>query len=499
MNVYFRADASARVGTGHVMRCMALADALQRRGDQVAFLMREPSDAVARGLKDRGFGLHALQRTGSWDADARECARHVGGAGGTDWLVVDHYDIDYRWEEILRARGCKVLVIDDLLRHRHSCSVLVNQNVIADAEQRYGALVPPDCRLLLGPRYALLRDEFRAARRADRQAGDNVREVLVSLGGGDAEGVTLTVLDAIDRLAVSGLRVTVAVGASNPHRATIERRCAGRENHRLVVQTDAMAELMSGAGIGVGAGGISTWERCCAGLPAVVIAIADNQEEVSAAAAAAGACLYAGPAKSLSPEDLVATIRVLMANPYLRQTITDCGRRLVDGLGCERVAVAMRDSGLRLRLAAADDAERVFAWRNAEQTRRFAHDPRPLEFEHHLRWFRAAIEDRNRLMLIGETDRGPVGVLRYDLHDAAATVSIYLDPALHGQGLGPALLLAGESWLGRSHPGARRILARIQAGNDASSRAFAKAGFRQCELTFEKALGAGAAQAGGRQ
>ncbi len=503
MNVVVRTDASNRIGTGHLMRCFALGQALQRRGVKLTFVMREAPPSLIAALQNEGFGVRLLPESeeiafsaqgyedwlgAPWETDALQTISAIETQGAVDWLIVDHYGIDHRWEERLRAVGCRILVIDDLAIQKHACDLLLNQNLIANSHDRYHTLVPENCRLLVGPRFALLRDEFRVSRNSLNRIRENVEHLLVFLGGGDPDGVTLRVLKAIDRIRPSGLEVTVVLGGANPHSQIIEHLFGHRKDYKIIFQVDNMASLMVEADIAVGAGGISTWERCCLGLPTIVIAIAENQFEVAEQAAKTGAYLYMGWHKTVSDDDLDASLRILKGNSILRTSMSKAGVDLVDGLGCQRVANAMFPKPLRVRPAGLEDAERVFLWRNAEKTRQYSHDPRPLSLEKHIDWFRQALMESNRLLLIGETDCGPVGVLRYDLDAGIATVSIYLDPHQVGQGYGVGLLCAGEYWLRKCHPEIMTIQAEVLVDNVSSRQAFTKAGFVERNTQFVKSL-----------
>jgi UDP-2,4-diacetamido-2,4,6-trideoxy-beta-L-altropyranose hydrolase len=479
------------------MRCLALAQALQQRGAKVSFLMREVPAALTETIECLGFNLIRLpegppREAGwlgvPWDMDALQTAAALKAQGNPDWLVIDHYGIDHRWEERVRTASCKILVIDDLAQAKHSCDVLLNQNLVADAQARYRALVPATCRLLTGPRFALLREEFRACRESLKRNFDQVRNLLVFLGGADPDGASLRILNVLDAMRPREFKVTVVLGAASPHRTTVERAYAERAGFEVIIQSSNVAQLMAAADLAIGAGGVSAWERCCLGLPSIVIAIAENQLEVSKAAAAAGAFLYLGSSADISDDELVASLKVMNGNASLRRSLSETGMRLVDGRGCERAARAVLQRPLQVRPARTEDAERVFAWRNDERTRRHSHDPGPLTLEAHLQWFHECLRDSRRMLLIGETEHGPVGVLRYDMEQNIATASVYLDPALHGQGYGPSLLLGGDRWLKQARPDITRVRAEMRPENHSSRSAFAEAGYRAHGLIFEKSL-----------
>lgn len=502
MHVAIRADASDVIGSGHLMRCIALATVLKDRGVVVTFICRDLPPALLSVVNEQGFAIRPLPRSqaavpnepayeswlgASWEADAQQTLAALESAARIDWLIVDHYGIDHRWEARLREIGCRILVVDDLATRKHACDVLLNQNLLSDLPQRYRNLIPENCRLLAGPRFALLRAEFRTSRLTLDRNLERVGNLLVFLGGADADGVTLRVLKVIDAIRPQELQVTAVLGAANPHREVVQSLYGQRRGYK-VIETGSMAQLMVEADLAIGAGGISTWERSSLGLPAIVIAIAENQMEVGKAAGEAGICFYLGASKSVSDDDIAAGLKVMIGNPSLRKSISSACMDLVDGLGCARVAKEILQEPIRVRPARDDDAEQVFPWRNAVETRRYSHDSGSLSLQSHLEWFRTAINDRKRVLLIGESLQGPVGVLRYDLDSAMATVSIYLDPLQHGRGFGTALLLEGQRWLQLSRPEILRLRAEVQPDNLASRRAFENAGFIESGIELEKAV-----------
>ena len=492
------------------MRCMALAEHLQGNKAEVVFVCRLIEGDLCDYIESKGFGVLRLPKVAqsqrgaarlagtddptAWlgttvDQDAEVTSNALAGLGRkVDWLIVDNYALNATWEQRLRPHVHQILVIDDLAIQKHACDLLLNQNLIDSVRDRYRNLIPEYCRLLAGPQFALLRQEFRASRISLNRGSEQVGNLLVFLGGADPDGVTLRVLKAVDGIRSNELQVTVILGAANPHGETIKRLYGQRSGYKVIFQAANMAELMVQADLAIGAGGISTWERSCLGLPAMVIAIAENQVEVSRTAAEAGACLYLGTATSLSDGELAAGLTVMISSSSLRKSVSRVCLDLVDGLGCERVAREVLQDPVQVRLARAEDAERVFEWRNAEKTRRFFRDPNPLSLAEHLGWFQRTLLDSKRLLLIGEVDTEPMGVLRYDLDNGSAGVSIYLNPALHGRGLGARLLAAGERWLLETRPEIQRICAEVLSDNLASRRVFVGAGFMERGAFFEKSV-----------
>jgi len=348
MNAVFRVDASSRIGGGHLMRCLALAGALAARGVSSRFVCREPAREFFETLAQPDVAFTMLRGPEvSEQSQSRGDASRTGEIIGTtkpDWLVLDHYALGIEWERSLRPRVARLLVIDDFPGRPHECDALLDQNLSADATQRYAGLVPKSCERMLGPKYALLRREFRAARENLAPRSGELRHILVFLTSGDDQGETLKAMQGIELLGAD-LRVDVVVGAANPHAAEIARRCGtlGWQCHR---QAGNMAELMARADLAIGAGGSSSWERCALGLPALVTVLADNQVLITRALEKAGAAIDVGWSRETTPETYLRALRGLGAQRL--KAMSDVALRLVDGQGAERVTDYLVSAGKRV-------------------------------------------------------------------------------------------------------------------------------------------------------
>jgi len=196
-------------------------------------------------------------------------------------LVVDHYGLDYRWETMLRSCVDKILIIDDLANRRHECDFLLDQNLYEDLESRYDGLVPENCRLFLGPAYALIRKEFREAKAKMKPRDGQVKRILIFMGGSDPTNETMKALKAVQMLERTDIAVDVVVGANHPFREEIQKKCLDTPTTNFYCQTDRMADLMAEADLAIGGGGTATWERCYMELPSLVVTVAKNQEQVA--------------------------------------------------------------------------------------------------------------------------------------------------------------------------------------------------------------------------
>lgn len=494
MKVAFRADASIEIGSGHVMRCLALADALRRRGASSRFFCRQVPGHLGERIRASGHDLtwlHADQP----DAEASALALSSGNAEPYDGLVVDHYALDAGWEQHQRGMAKRILAIDDLANRPHDCDILLDQNHYENASTRYAGLLPTHCQALLGPRYALLQPAFAEARKTLRPRLGLVKRVLICFGGSDPANATALAVEGFLAAQLSGVQAEVIVGTAYPHWAALQQRYGqsigqdAEQNAGAITQLElrqgvtTMAEAMARADVFMGAGGTMTWERAALGLPGITVALADNQRQLSLDLALAGAGLHLGDASVVQASDWAAELRELVDQPERLCAMSERLLDFTDGQGAARVAARFFPESIQLRLACGDDAQRVYAWRNHPHTRRFFTDPTPVDQTTHLKWFARSLHTLSRVLLIAERqgeDGQPeaVGVLRFDCQGEEACVSIYLDPARQGEGLGRTVLQAGLVWLAAHKPDIRCLTADILPGNVASRAVFASVGFR---------------------
>ncbi len=316
MIVAFRADASIEIGTGHVMRCLTLAHALRSGGANCRFIMRDLPGHLAKQVSDAGFDVSLLPAPDGpvpagppahagwagvvWEKDSAE-TRALLDSDPPDWLIVDHYAFDARWQKAARPSKTKCMVIDDLADRPHDCDILLDQN-FGHQKSLYDGLVPASCQCLMGPQYALLRPEFAALRAQSlaRRKDGVLQRLLITMGGVDAADATSAVLKAMRGASLpQDLQVVVIMGAKAPALAQV-RALANAMPWPCDVLVDVpdMAHHMAMADLAISAGGGTTWERCCLGLPSIIVETAENQAGVAKAMAKAGAALDPGPLRS---------------------------------------------------------------------------------------------------------------------------------------------------------------------------------------------------------
>lgn len=356
MKVLVRVDASVRIGIGHVMRCLTLAEALRERGAECRFICREHEGHLLEQIRQRGFDAYGLPLAAKFAAPAGSDAKQdpdqsawLGsdyatdaeqtkvGAGGTavDWLIVDHYSLDARWERAIRPICHRLMVIDDIANRPHLCDLLIDQNY--EDEERYKKFVTTSCRLLLGPRYALLRPEYAEHRATKTFDGETVKRVLVFFGGSDPLDLTGTTLKALSVSALNELEVDVVVGANYLHHDSIKQIALLRGNTAVHQPRSHLADLMAGADIAIGAGGVTNWERMCLGLPSLVVVVAENQAPISEILNRSGVIRLLGKAEDITESSISdALLDEIQSRRFIGRIAT--AMALCDGLGVSRVA-----------------------------------------------------------------------------------------------------------------------------------------------------------------
>lgn len=351
--VVFRVDALPFMGVGHLSRCLALAHALRDMDAQVHFICRDGQNNANWLVEKQGFDLHRLPagelpldptNTQQWlgvskETDAEATFALIRCLGGADWLVVDHYALDADWEERLRPVCRRIMAIDDLADRFHNCDVLLDQN-LRDGNP-YRERLPTAARILLGPQYALLREEFGVVRATVRPRSGRIARVLVFFGGSDPTGETFKALEALRLLNVPGLHVDVVVGQSNPDKVRVEGWCRTLPGAVYHCQVDNMAYLMAQADLALGAAGVSSWERLAVGLPAVVVAVADNQVPSMRQLHESELAIGLGSARDVSIKDMTLALGSCLQNPEMMQQMSIRGLSTVDAAGASKVALEL--------------------------------------------------------------------------------------------------------------------------------------------------------------
>ncbi|MDR3371390.1 UDP-2,4-diacetamido-2,4,6-trideoxy-beta-L-altropyranose hydrolase [Rhodoferax sp.] len=375
MRVAFRADASLQMGSGHVMRCLTLADALTAHGAQCHFVSRAHPGHLLELIQQRGYKVntleahvkqaqpaikidadiggntqqiepqkpaHAAWLGSTWQADAQETANLLNNLQ-PDWLVVDHYALDQRWEAALAPSYKKLLVIDDLADRAHCCDVLLDQN-LGRHQQDYATLVPVHCQVFTGPHYALLRPEFAELRPYSlqrRRAQTTIGQLIITMGGVDQDNATGQVLQALKTCTLpSDCRITVVMGLTAPWLQNVQELAAQMPwPTDVVVNVNDMAQRMADSDLAIGAAGSTSWERCCLGLPTLMVVLATNQEPGAQALEATHAVRLIGIDSDIAMQLPLAVLE--LSNWECQIRMSQAASAVSDGQGVKRITQSM--------------------------------------------------------------------------------------------------------------------------------------------------------------
>ncbi len=471
-----RVDAGPDVGTGHAMRCLALAQGWKDGHGEVVFAQAETLPAFEERVRREGIPVVSLSAEPGSPADAKATAdlareRHAA------WTVLDGYRFDGRFQEAIVAAGSRLLAIDDF-GHAGSypADLVLNQN--AGAEASLYSKKGEHTQLLLGPRYVLLRRTVRAGAVRDRSVPPTASRVLVTFGGVDSHDLTSKTLRGLGRTKLPNLQVRVIVGPGNPHVARLEAAVKGSHAQvRLERDPGDMAGLMAWADLAIAGAGTTSWELAYLGVPSLLVATADNQRSVAENLAAAGACVSLGWYEDVTEDRIADAVRRLASDAPSRQELSRRGRELVDGEGVPRVVTAMKAGLVQLRPVVAGDARVLWEWANDRTVRAVSFTTGPIPWDDHVRWLEQRLRDPSTVFLIAlGPDGEPLGQIRFDIHEEEAEVSVSLDAKSRGRGYGSAVILAGS----RKLFGSSRIQtlhAYVKDGNEPSVRAFLRAGY----------------------
>lgn len=360
MQIAFRTDASLQIGSGHVMRCLTLADALRAHGAQCHFVSRKHPGHLLDQIRQRGHTVTALPAEKptaaatsndpapqsahsawlgcNWQTDVRQTQAILTDLQ-PDWLVVDHYALDKRWEEALASHYRRLLVIDDLADRPHHCHLLLDQN-LGRQPQDYTDLVPTHCQVRTGPHYALLRPEFAALRPHSlqrRQTQPNLRNLLITMGGVDQPNATGQVLRALKTCALPpSCRITVVMGLTAPWLENVQELAAQMPcSTEVVVNVSDMARRMADSDLAIGAAGSTAWERCCLGLPTLTVVLAENQLPSAQALKAVHAARLIGSVDDILTQLPLAFAELIDSDSRSRMSLA--ASAVNDGQGVEKI------------------------------------------------------------------------------------------------------------------------------------------------------------------
>jgi UDP-2,4-diacetamido-2,4,6-trideoxy-beta-L-altropyranose hydrolase len=479
MDLCVRADADSKMGTGHIMRCIALAQRWQDQGGTVTFISHCESNAIRERIGQEGFKFVAIENPHPHADDLAQTIEYLKQPS-VAWLVLDGYHFTPVYQMSIRNAGIRLLVIDDM-NHLpdYQADILLNQN-INPRELIYHH--NEDTKMLLGTRYVLLRREFLNYRNLKRQIPKRAGKILVILGGADPDNATRRVVEALKLLNDSEIEVKIVIGPANAHREKLLKELPITDlNAEFLIDPPNMPELMAWADIAVSAGGSTCWELAFMGLPSIITIMAENQRLLVAHIAGQQAAISLGSSQKFSDEQLCEKIKSLIYDQALRETLSKNASSLIDGQGSLRVVEVMTGRLITLRKVIHDDCELIWQWSNENETRKASYSIEPISWDEHVGWFRKKLADPHHVFFIALDGKDkPIGQIRYTIDDKIAIVSLSIASDSRNQGYGSELLSIAANRLFQEKK-VEEISAYIKSGNPVSLKTFQKAGFMPAE------------------
>lgn len=488
IKILFRVDASALIGGGHVMRCLSLAKELRVRGAICFFVCIAYDGNLIDLIRNSGFTVYEIplpddgsplydslsdrrsKQKDKWEADAKATLNMVPDE--VDWLVIDHYDLDWRWEGVLRSQAKKILAIDDLADRVHDADLLLDQNEVENKDRRYDGLLAESCGRLLGPRYALLDPQYARLHEDAKAREGAVKKIIISFGRADTQELTLLALEALLALDVPEIEIDVVYGESDDR---VQALIPNLSEHPKVViyqNLPSLAQLFAAADLAIGGAGTTTWERCCLGLPAIVVTIAENQHLIARQLHRLGLIRWIGDKDGVTLSSLKAAISDVLSTGMSPESSRSC-LNLVDGHGAARVAELMllsHRSEFTARGALRDDEGLLLDWANDKLTRLNAFQGGPIDQETHSQWFSSKLNnfDNCRIFIIEAPGGSPVGQVRFERINDRWELHYSIDRGIRGRGCARCVVNAAINTFKKDFRSSVKLLARVKVINVAS-------------------------------
>ncbi|MFH1862744.1 MAG: UDP-2,4-diacetamido-2,4,6-trideoxy-beta-L-altropyranose hydrolase [bacterium] len=476
-NLVFRVDANQQIGQGHLMRCLALAERWADRGGCAAFVVSKETEGLKERLEAVPAEVIFLEAGLDTIEDARQTAQ-IARQYDAPWIILDGYSFDFAYQQQIKNQALKVAYFDDYGHlERYNADLIINPNLQTDVNL-YSKRAPKS-KLLLGPRYQVLRRQFLNFSLGRRRYVKKNLRILVTFGGSDPYNLTLKTAAALSSwIKDSPEQVQLVVGSYYAHYGELQAFCRqNRESFSLMQYPENLPDLMSNADLAISAAGITCFELAWMNTPTLIYISSENQFGNAQALDRCGAMVNLGWASEFDQAAFLKAFTALAENPALRQVQMRCCRRLLDGQGADRIVATLQDSPIRLRRVAEKDARLLWRWANDPLVRAASFQEGLISWETHLQWLSGKLHDPQCCHYIGlDAQDEEIGQIRFDVYGNEAEIHVSISPDKRGLGLGSKLIKAAASELFRT-TSVQTIHAYVKATNEASRRTFLKAGF----------------------
>ena len=507
MKIAFRVDASNAIGTGHVIRCITLARLFKERGADIQFICRSHEGHLSELIiknnfniklisqskpinKEKNSGNNYLNLLGvSQIRDAEETTESIKNQK-PDWLIIDNYALDYKWENLLSSYSKNIMVIDDLPNRKHTCNLFLNYNYTKLTIKDYKNFLSKNSKILLGPKYALLSFEYTNLRKKFLKHPTNkISNILLSLGGSDNENITSFVIDVLSETEFSHLKLNVVIGMNNKNRDIILQKVNKRANTFIHEGLTNVASLLANTDLCIGAGGLSTWERICLAVPSLVFCVSQNQKPAFELLLKENLIQSAGTTINLSKVKLKNKILNVMRNSSLIFQTAFKAQSYVDGFGTNRLVEIIypsKKNDLVIRDARDSDLHIYYNWVNDLAVRSSAFNSNPINIDQHRNWYTKQLNNSDSYLFVLQANGLPVGQIRFNFKGEEAFIDYSLDDFVRNRGWSDQLIRLGVNKLHSIRPSV--INAEVKQGNTRSLAVFLRLGFKEKSVNKNKHL-----------
>jgi len=492
-----RVDAGAETGSGHVMRCLSLAQAWQDDGGKVIFAMSRIMPKIQDRLKEERMEFVPVASDPGSTDDAEELL-HLAEKIKPFGTVLDGYHFGGIYQKTLKEAGLRLLAFDDKSDLEwYYADLILNQNPYA--QESFYQHKESSSRLLLGPKYILLRREFHGRELTERKVTDEANKILIALGGADQGHTIAKIIQSLEQSNAPDLEIIMVTGLVDPYSKSLSS-LVRQSSLKIEVRSGVsdMTQLMEWADLAISSAGTISWELAYLGVPNLTVAIAKNQRPVAESLARLGVAVSLGWHEDLSADLILNQLIQLRSSRRLREQMSREGRRLIDGEGTSRVSMYLRDDPVRLRPVRESDCQRLWDWANDPEVRQVSFSQRQISWEEHVTWFKTKLNDPSTFIFIGvDREDVPIGQIRFEGGEDGRVISAVVDKKYRNRGYGSFLIERASKKILETDSSVKRVYAYIKEGNEVSAQAFINAGFKStgkkttgCEqvlhLVFEK-------------
>ena len=479
--VLFRVDSSSKIGGGHLIRCLELAKLFKKNEYKIFFICRNFVGNLNNGVTEENFNLLLIDDPSkNYERDFNNSEILIKNLGKFNFLVVDNYQLDILWESQMRKYAKKIIAIDDLANRKHDCDILIDQNFAENNDLRYEGLVNKNTIKLLSPKYSIIKKEFRNIN-IKKSVNKKVENIFICFGATDPSNHSIKVIEALDLLNYELNSINVFTTEENLNYEALKKKCSTTKNCFFYSNKFQLPEILSSCDLAIGSGGSMCWERAFLGVPSIVFGIAKNQIEIIKALIKNE--IVVGEHWNPKPDiNLIKYwLKFVIDNPKILGKLSNKSKEMVDGFGLDRINEYIKPVEFKFREVTLNDAKKLFVWRNNPNIRNISKNKNTLKFESHIIWLKKVLRDPKILFLIAENEKEPIGVIRFNISQNIANVSIYKVPNSR-KSFG--LIKKSSNWLFKSNPNIKGIRAEILEENEISYNAFYSAGYRPLKSTM---------------